>query len=86
MRQAMPASPEAVQPRSLRKSIALFFSILNKKQRRVYAGLESIQYGLGGDKLPLHRDDQLNMLFQQPTQTGHFYCLDKTRDEAGELT
>ncbi len=34
----------------VRKSIWLFFSILNEKQRRLFAGLESIKIGHGGDR------------------------------------
>ena len=32
------------------QSILLFFSILNEKQKRIYAGLESLKIGYGGDK------------------------------------
>lgn len=35
----------------LKASIIIFFSILNEKQRRLYAGLESMKIGLGGDKV-----------------------------------
>ena len=35
----------------LKAAIILFYSILNEKQRRLYAGLESIKIGHGGDKL-----------------------------------
>jgi len=34
----------------LKAAIILFFSILDEKQRRLYAGLESIKLGHGGDK------------------------------------
>ncbi len=34
----------------IKKSIWLFFSILNEKQRRLFAGLESLKIGHGGDK------------------------------------
>ncbi len=34
----------------LRAAIILFFSTLNEQQRRLYAGLESIKLGHGGDK------------------------------------
>ncbi len=37
-------------PNKVKKSIWLFFSILNEKQRRLYAGLESLKMGYGGDK------------------------------------
>lgn len=35
----------------LKAAIILFYSILNEKQKRLYAGLESIKIGHGGDKL-----------------------------------
>lgn len=35
----------------LKAAIILFYSILNEKQRRLYAGLESIKIGHGGDTL-----------------------------------
>lgn len=33
----------------LKAAIILFFSLLNEKQRRLYAGLESLMCGYGGD-------------------------------------
>jgi hypothetical protein len=33
-----------------RAAVILFFSVLNEKQRRLYAGLESIRFGKGGDR------------------------------------
>jgi len=42
--------PEAaLMPDELRAAIVLFFSLLNEKQRRLYAGLESLKTGRGGD-------------------------------------
>jgi hypothetical protein len=42
--------PEAsVLPDELRAAIALFFSLLDEKQRRLYAGLEALKTGRGGD-------------------------------------
>ncbi len=35
----------------LKAVIVLFYSMLNEQQRRLYAGLESIKIGHGGDKL-----------------------------------
>jgi hypothetical protein len=35
----------------LKAAIIIFFSILNEKQRRLYAGLESLKIGRGGDKI-----------------------------------
>lgn len=34
----------------LKAAILLFFTFLDEKQRRLYAGLESLKYGYGGDK------------------------------------
>jgi hypothetical protein len=34
----------------LKAAILLFFTILDEKQRRIYAGLESLKIGYGGDK------------------------------------
>jgi hypothetical protein len=39
-----------VVPDELKAAIVLFFSMLNEKQRRLYAGLESLQLGYGGDQ------------------------------------
>ena len=36
-------------PDELRAAIVLFFSVLDKKQRRLYAGLEALKTGRGGD-------------------------------------
>lgn len=35
----------------LKAAIVLFYSVLNEKQRRLFAGLESLKIGYGGDKL-----------------------------------
>lgn len=35
----------------LKATIIIFFSLLNEKQRRLYAGLESIKVGRGGDRI-----------------------------------
>lgn len=37
-------------PDKVKKSFWLFFSILNEQQRRLFAGLESLKIGHGGDK------------------------------------
>ncbi len=37
-------------PDELKAAIILFFSLLDERQRRLYAGLESIQRGHGGDR------------------------------------
>ncbi len=44
------ALPEAAfMPEELRASIVLFFSMLDEKTRRLYAGLEALKTGHGGD-------------------------------------
>jgi hypothetical protein len=40
-----------VLPDELKAAIILFYSLLDEKQRRLYAGLESLKLGHGGDKL-----------------------------------
>ncbi len=37
-------------PDELKAAIVLFFSVLDEKQRRLYAGLESLKFGHGGDE------------------------------------
>ncbi len=37
-------------PDELRAGIILFFSLLNEKQRRLYAGFEAAKSGHGGDR------------------------------------
>jgi hypothetical protein len=39
-----------VFPDELKAAIILFFSLLDEKQRRLYAGLESLKLGHGGDR------------------------------------
>ncbi len=39
-----------VVPDELRAAIVLFFSLLDERQRRLYAGLESMKLGHGGDR------------------------------------
>ena len=43
------ASVVLVSEEELKASILLFYSLLNEQQRRLYAGLESIKLGRGGD-------------------------------------
>lgn len=38
-----------ILPDELKAAIVLFFSLLDEKQRRLYAGLESLKWGHGGD-------------------------------------
>ena len=46
------ASPIAAElvPDEMKAAIVLFFSMLDEKQRRLYAGLESLKLGYGGDQ------------------------------------
>jgi hypothetical protein len=39
-----------VLPNELKAAIVLFFALLDEKQRRLYAGLESLKLGHGGDR------------------------------------
>jgi hypothetical protein len=39
----------AIMPEELRAAIVLFFSLLDEQQRRLYAGLEALKTGRGGD-------------------------------------
>jgi hypothetical protein len=45
------ATALAVSPDELKAAILLFFSVLDEQQRRLFAGLESIKWGRGGDTL-----------------------------------
>ena len=54
------ALPDAdLMPEELRAAIVLFASLLDERQRRLFAGLESLKCGWGGDRriasLPRHR-------------------------------
>jgi hypothetical protein len=40
-----------VSPDELKTAILLFYSLLDEQQRRLFAGLESIRVGHGGDTL-----------------------------------
>ena len=40
----------AVSPDELKASLVLFSSLLDEQQRRLYAGLESLKFGRGGDQ------------------------------------
>ena len=39
-----------VSPDEVKGAIILFLSLLDEKQRRIYAGLESLRFGYGGDR------------------------------------
>lgn len=45
------ASALAVSPDDLKAAILLFYSLLDEQQRRLFAGLESIKLGHGGDTI-----------------------------------
>jgi hypothetical protein len=45
------ASALHVSPEELKAAILLFYSLLDEQQRRLFAGLESIKLGLGGDTI-----------------------------------
>lgn len=45
-----PIAPAEVLPDELKAAIVLFFALLDEKQRRMYAGLESLKLGHGGDQ------------------------------------
>ena len=45
------ASALRVSPKELKAAILLFYSLLDEQQRRLFAGLESIKLGLGGDTI-----------------------------------
>ena len=51
---AVPTVPDAsvlaVSEKELKASILLFYSLLDEQQRRLYAGLESLKLGRGGDR------------------------------------
>jgi hypothetical protein len=44
-----PLPEPAILPDELRAAIVLFYSVLDEKQRRLYAGLEALKTGRGGD-------------------------------------
>jgi len=46
---AGPMPDAQIMPEELRAAIVLFFSLLDEKQRRLYAGLEALKTGHGGD-------------------------------------
>jgi hypothetical protein len=46
---AGPLPESTLMPEELRAAIVLFFSLLDEKQRRLYAGLEALKTGRGGD-------------------------------------
>ncbi len=43
--------PEEPFPDELKAAVVLFFSLLDERKRRLYAGLESLKWGHGGDHL-----------------------------------
>ena len=53
--QAVPILADAsrleISPEEMKASIVLFYSLLDERQRRLYAGLESLKLGHGGDSI-----------------------------------
>jgi len=49
-KQAQSNIDSQVQTDELKAAIILFYSLLNEKQRRIFAGLESLKHGYGGDQ------------------------------------
>jgi len=45
------ASALQISPEELKAAILLFYSLLDEQQRRLFAGLESIRLGHGGDRI-----------------------------------
>lgn len=45
-----PSPGEAISSDEVRAAVVLFFSLLDEQQRRLYAGLESLKWGHGGDR------------------------------------
>jgi hypothetical protein len=45
------ASRLEVSPDEMKAAIILFYSLLDEQQRRLYAGLESLKLGHGGDSI-----------------------------------
>ncbi len=50
---AQPLS-EAILPDELKAAVLLFYSLLDEQQRRLYAGLEALKWGHGGDRKVAH--------------------------------
>jgi hypothetical protein len=50
------ASALPISPEELKAAILLFYSLLDEQQRRLFAGLESIKLGHGGDTIWCARD------------------------------
>jgi hypothetical protein len=47
----LPGSASAeLSPEELKASLVLFYNLLDEQQRRLYAGLESLKFGRGGDQ------------------------------------
>lgn len=47
---SLAAPPPKSPPKELKASLVLFSSLLDEQQRRLFAGLESLKYGRGGDQ------------------------------------
>jgi len=74
-----------VSPDELKAAILLFYSLLNEQQRRLFAGLESIKLGLGGDTILaafLHLDAHTVARGRQQL-LDHDVALGRVRREGG---
>lgn len=69
----------------LRAAIILFFSLLDEKQRRLYAGLESLKLGYGGDKkiAELLNIDPHTVAYGRNALLNQDVELDRTRRKGG---
>ena len=73
----VPTQPQVLAD-ELKAAIILFFSLLNEKQRRLYAGLESRRLGYGGDR----KIAALLSVDVHTVATGRKELLDKDSDGA----
>lgn len=74
-----PLPEEAIIPDELRAAIVLFYSFLDERQRRLYAGLESLKCGHGGDL----RIAELLGLDRSTVARGRRELLDQDRERDG---
>lgn len=75
-----------VLPEQLQSAILLFYSLLDEQQRRLYAGLESIKLGHGGDTLLadfLHMDAHTVARGRQQLLDGDVTISGRTRRPGG---
>ena len=65
-------------PDELKAAIVLFFSLLDEKTRRLYAGLESLKWGHGGD----HRISSLLGIDEKTVARGRRELLEDYMDHS----